>query len=359
MTDYDQQRRDVLLSCPPADPTFRSTVEDAPLEELNEAFDARARKGQKSAWKIIRTELRRRNAEGGCPIQIPATIEAHRATFVAADEQCAADHYTYEHATPMGKAILIRKGYKPRAAAAPLSMSKPKSNSTKTKGTVIVLDQPLGFAKPALKKFQIATLAAIEEIALTDRRNTSLRVKVGFALGAVKESLAHGEFTPWLKANVKAMGYTECTYMMRLARVLAEATEFSADDLRALANGKNSLALAPKKSVAAKLDAAVKDFVGELSWGELLAKYKITDAKKIGGARESDKPAAPVTVDAEQLAAQTKTELAAWLETGRQLLVQENVCTRLAADDIRQFAGSLKALDTEFRTALPTLLKAE
>lgn len=236
-----------------------------------------------------------------------------------------------------------------------LSMSKP---SPKSKSAVVVLDQPLGFAKRALKKFQIATLAAIEEIAITDRRNVALRVKVGMALCLVKENVAHGEFTPWLKDNVKAMGYTECTYMMRLARELASSVEFSADDVRALANGKNSLQLAPKKNVAAKIDAAVKDFVGELSWGELLEKYKIVDAKKIGGARETTSPA-PVTVDAEQLLTQTKTELAAWLETGRQLLVKENVCARLHADDVRQFAGSLKALDTEFRTALPTLLETK
>jgi hypothetical protein len=80
---------------------------------------------------------------------------------------------------------------------------------------------------------------------------------------------------------------------------------------------------------------------------------------KLGGARPRGGDAAPVVVDPEKLHAQAREELAAWHEQGRQLLLTENICSRLQAEEIRAFNRSLDAMLTQWRRGIKKLIQAD
>jgi len=61
-----------LTCCPASDCGFKSALEDALLEELDEALEYHGRKQGKTAFKAIRAEIKRRLEESGCdPSELP------------------------------------------------------------------------------------------------------------------------------------------------------------------------------------------------------------------------------------------------------------------------------------------------
>lgn len=237
--------------------------------------------------------------------------------------------------------------------------SMPKENtSDKSKGALVVLtDATLVTEKQLLAKFQKATIAALQQIQKEEQLDTRRRVLIGFALHRIKQSVGHGKFLPWLKANVKGRGYAQCNYYMRAATACVEETNLSAPDLLALpAVNLNKLA-APAKPALAPFMSKVDSFCGDLTFAELLDKHGIKETKKLGGARPAGTEPDILVVDPEQLAAQKREELSAWLEQGRQLLLKENVCKAIKPEDTRAFDSGLTTLTSQWRAAIGNILK--
>lgn len=209
--------------------------------------------------------------------------------------------------------------------------------------------------KTQLARFQKATIEALRFIEKSDIVTTRRKVVIGFALHCIKASVKHGAWLPWLKANVQGKAYAQVNYYMRAATACAEKMKLGAPDLLTLPQTKiNALTLDVKADD--HFHAKVAKFCGELTFNELLDKHGIKETKKLGGARTAgDATAAPI--DPEELAANTREELGAYIAQGRQLLIEENICQRLPADDIRAFDASAEALLADWRKANAAILK--
>jgi len=237
-------------------------------------------------------------------------------------------------------------------------MAKAKTDS-KT-AAVVLFDPALSAARPLLKKFQARTIDAIEQIARTDRDNTDRRVLVGAALILAKELLPHGEFMKWLKAHVTGAGYTQCTYFMRAAAEFMKSAQgkLTSADLVPLAGNAGMLTLA-KKAQGTKLAGAVRGFVGEMTWTELLETYGIRDAKKVGGPRGTGDDGEPEAPDPEQLYLFSRDEIGGAITAAESLLLKENRLQHLAGhpEEIRGVVASLRALADKVEAAAQPLLK--
>lgn len=234
-------------------------------------------------------------------------------------------------------------------------MSKP---SPKNAALAMIGSSQLTLEKQALKKFQARTIDAIELIARTESDNVQRRALAGVALLIVKERLKWGEFMPWLKKHVTSSGYTQCTYFMRIGQLLLRDAKLEGSDLLALTHNVNTQHLA-KKLQGTNLSEAVRKFVGDLSWTELLETHGIREGgKKLGGARTAGAEGEPEAIDPELLAQLKREELSAWLENGRQLLVKENACQHLKPEDVRAVDASAAALLAEWRKGVAQILKA-
>jgi hypothetical protein len=189
------------------------------------------------------------------------------------------------------------------------------------------------------------------------REEEALRgLLVGLSLWRIKASMAHGTFGPWLKANSVAFGERYLRYMMKLACAFVAKARVTPPDILALPGAQTELALdgleAPQRRFVEK---AVK-FVGKHSLHELFLAHGIKEAKKLGGLREKgEAPAAPV-LDAGQLSAHAKAELSAAVEALRQLLLTDNVCQHLEADEVRALDQSLAGILSRWRAGLKKTL---
>lgn len=244
----------------------------------------------------------------------------------------------------------------------PSPMSKP---SKKTASSLVVLDdKTLAPDAQRLGKFQAVVIDQVELIATTERDNTARRLYVGAALTVIKnatEAGKHGNFQAWLKKNVKGAGYTQCTYMMRAARVFFEQAKLGKSELLSLVSGDTSLAIA-KTGPGGKIEKAAQKFVGDLTWGELLAKHDIRPTEKPAPKKpeadgDDDTPAA--TPSPEELYTQSRDELGSYLERGAMLFKTENRLQYLAdhPEEIAGVVSGLRTLADEVEAAAKPLLK--
>lgn len=246
----------------------------------------------------------------------------------------------------------------------PSPMSKPAkpSTSTATIDVAVVFGESKLTATPQLTKLKAATIDLLEEVARTEKLNIERRLGVGIALRLVKASSARGEFLPWLKANVKEAGYTQCTYMMRLAEAFVEETGLGAPTLKAIAAGKVSLKLKPKGKPTV-IQSAAADFIGGLTWGELLAKHEIKGGTPADEPDADDgKPAKKKTTkaaSADELYEQSRDELGGLLDRAETLFLKENRLQHLVGhpEEINGVVSGLRALADKVEEAARPLIK--
>ncbi|HSI10393.1 MAG TPA: hypothetical protein VK961_00050 [Chthoniobacter sp.] len=238
-------------------------------------------------------------------------------------------------------------------------MSQP---SKKTVSTVVVLDdKTLAPNLQRLAKFQKVVVKQVELIGKTELANTERRLYVGLALIVIKnatEAGKHGNFLAWLKANVKDAGYTQCTYMMRAARIFFDETGLGRTELLSLVSG-GSLTIA-KKGPGGDLQKAARAFVGESTWGEILAKYEIrADEKTLGGARPKKTTTSTAVADHDALYTQSRDELGSLIERGKTLFLTENKLQYLAGhpEEIAGVVEGIRGLADEVEKAAKEILK--
>lgn len=231
---------------------------------------------------------------------------------------------------------------KPAACFLP-SMPKAKTASKPASALIVLQDATtLTLPKQGLTRFQARTVDAVEMIARSEQSNVTRRIMVGIALHVVKGNLKHGEFMPWLKANFTGGGYTQCTYMMRVAKAFAGSAALEAKDLSLLSLDKKTLSLTDKAKAPNKLIGAAREWTGDASWGELLAREGIHDEPKLGGARTAIAgPAA--TPSEEQLYLQYRDEIGGILLRAEELFIKENRLQHLAGHP-EEIAGTVSAL---------------
>ncbi|AHF94203.1 hypothetical protein OPIT5_08245 [Opitutaceae bacterium TAV5] len=235
-----------------------------------------------------------------------------------------------------------------------------------TTALALVADPALAVKGDDLDKLKSDTAQMVASVAQMQTKAAMAAVLSGIALHRVKASLKHGEFGKWIKqirtsgANLKTAD-RQCNYYMRLATAFLEKAKAQKPALLALPGDQTALELGdnhPARDLFTKLER----FVGGSSLNELLDKHGIKSAPKLGGKRtkgeDTDDGEEPEKISPEELAAAAKEELGEWFERGRQLLITENLCARLAPADIRSVAGSFDALRAEWRDAYKKTLKA-
>lgn len=228
----------------------------------------------------------------------------------------------------------------------------PKASSTSA--TVVLYSEAKINAAALLTKFQAKTVDEIEAVAKGEQDNTVRRVGVGIRLRIIKESLDHGEFKPWLAANVKDAGYTQCTYMMRVADAYVAQAGLGRADMLAIANGKAALVPAKKGKPAGKLAKAAAEFVGEKTWGELLA--EVIAAEDNGGPTKTTKPKA---LTADELYERSRDEIGGLLDRAETLFLKENRLQHLVGhpEEINGVVNGLRALADKVEAAAAPILK--
>lgn len=251
----------------------RLTLEDARQEELLEALELRATRGERTAFGLIRAEIHRRNAEGGVQVRI-AKFDDFIAERSSRAEAIEAEHRVFEQATAYGKTVMRLKGYKPRnvQAAAPPPPSQPMAKPNNALSAVGSYDLLL---KPAeLKALQKETARQFSIIEHLRCERTHRAIFVGLMLHRVKASLKHGEFGKWQEKHLPAVSTGTIGNYMKLALVFLKKGEVDPVELLAVKD------VAPKALAKAKGPAAVfveklNNFVGEHDLTELLIKHGI------------------------------------------------------------------------------------
>jgi len=250
-----------------------------------------------------------------------------------------------------------------RADAIIKSMPKGNHKPTTRSAQIVLSDRALATTSaPQLQSLQEATLKTMrlietEQVRIdgADAANTMRRVFVGFALQRVKLSLKHGDFLPWLKAHAP-VSHKQCTFYMRLAVACCERVKLTKPDLLTLPGDQVTLEL-DSEGTGRDFAAKVAKFCSDLGFTDLLIREGIKDAPKkpaLPAPREGadDRPIDP------ELAAQTAREnLAEWLSTGRQILIDENLGQHLTPAELREIDTEAAAILATFRKGHRAALK--
>jgi hypothetical protein len=239
----------------------------------------------------------------------------------------------------------------------------PKAKSSSIESAVVVLTSAkIAAAKVAVLQKNICD--QIEIIAREERLVPLRAIFTGIALHVVKNSLKHGEFNAWKKANITsgniwtaATALKNSSFYMRLAVVALEAC--GEDAAKAVAGNDLTLALADPQKADRTLVAALTKFIGDSSLNELLREHGIKDAPKLGGRRdpgEAGEETAPP--DAEQLYFQYRDEIGSALTTAEQLLLKDNALQHLAGhpEEIRGVVEGLRSLADKVEAAAKPLI---
>jgi hypothetical protein len=250
------------------------------------------------------------------------------------------------------------------------------SNANRT-ALLVLADKTITAQGDQLAQLQRSAVAQLAAVPQMERQAAAHAILAGMSLHRVKASLPHGEFGKWLKQIPTGGGNAEdqkrtsgsflnvterqCQFYMKLATTFVAKAKVTAPDVLALPGDQTQLALEGGEGEARVFFSKLSKFVGSKSLNELLAEHEIKTGKKLGGKREAgetDEDAPPAVPTAEDLAAQAKTELSDWLEQGRQLLITDNVCSRLEAQDLQSFAGALDAMLAHWKRGARTILAA-
>ncbi len=215
-----------------------------------------------------------------------------------------------------------------------------------------------GLDKGTLAKLQAGVVVEIKLLDSIDTEVAARRIIIGLALLRIKATLKHGQWLPWFKKNVIGTGYRTCAYAMRLAEVFLEEAQPAKADLAALPTDTVSLATIDHRAEAKKFLKALKGFVGERSFAELLDEHELRDAPKLGGARGKAAAAAPAQPDEEQLYLFARDEIGGVLQRAEELLVKENQLQYLARQpaEVRGVVESLRALADKVEAAAKPIL---
>jgi hypothetical protein len=128
-----------LTACLSSDPGFKSSLTEALIEELNDALDTRAHRGQKTAFNAIRAEIHRRYKESNFSGHLIPEMDEHRKTL---PEQAAQAPVASQAAKKGHAAISVLKSalLPPGQSALPNSeQSEPKSPSVVATGKFEVI----------------------------------------------------------------------------------------------------------------------------------------------------------------------------------------------------------------------------
>lgn len=220
-------------------------------------------------------------------------------------------------------------------------------------------------APSSLSRIQRATIRALEIVDEHEVLNAQRRVLIGFALHSIKTHLKHGEFQKWLDQHLPGRGLTSCYYAMRAATACLESGNVSGLSIGDQ-NWLERKALSARSLDLTKATTAftrqVRDFVGELSFTELLEKHGIrAPGKKLGGARAAGEAETAATLDAEQLYLFSRDEIGSTLQSAEKLLLAENRLQHLVGhpEEIRGIVESLRALAEKVERAARPLLEVE
>ncbi len=234
-----------------------------------------------------------------------------------------------------------------------------KGNHSESKRAALaVLEKRENCTAVQLSKLQAVALQQIAMIKTMERDAALRAILAGLTLDRVKAALNHGEFMPWIKANLDGAGYRQANYYMRLAAAFVTCMNVSRPEILALPGDQKALALEPADATARRFMEKAANFVGDRSLNELLDHLHIKDRKPLGGARDAAKDTRTEVEKLAELQETVRAELASWITTGRQLLITENVCQHLSCPaEIAAIHDQLLDLKTEFTKAIQPLLK--
>lgn len=261
------------------------------------------------------------------------------------------------HACPhCGRKNFTTRGLKAhvcRPSRNPSPMAKPApSPSSKSTALAVLTDRQISTAVE-ISKLQSVALQQLAMVKTLERDAALRAILVGLTLHRIKASLKHGEFMPWMKKHLKGAGKSQANNYMRLALVAVEKSKATKPELLALPGDQTELALDRGDDSAKRMMGKLAKFVGEQSLNDLLREHGIKETAKRGGARtpnaDDDTPEPPTP---EELAALAKTELAEWLDHGRQLLLTDNLCSRMLSADIKAFAAAVSETLARWRRGL-------
>lgn len=226
----------------------------------------------------------------------------------------------------------------------------------KATGALALLDS-VALASPdkgAMHKWQQVVAEQINEIARAERMTPRRAIAVGLMLHAVKATLKHGEFGPWMKQMLTELTFwTDATakvnasYFMRLSIAFVEHSKATKDELAAL-QGHGGLELETAKGEAGKLMKRLDTFCGESSLAELLADHGI---KNGGSAGSSGKVIDIPSSKDDPLLADT----AAHLIGLREIILNKDTLKRFTAKQLADIERQVAALPEEFRKLLAKL----
>lgn len=239
-------------------------------------------------------------------------------------------------------------------------MAKPNT----TTALAVISSTELRASGEALDTLKASAAEQFRQLASMRNEEALRGLLLGLTLHRVKVSVPHGEFGKWSKTHA-CFGDRWVNYLMKLALVFIDKTKATKPELLACPGDQTELALDGLEGAQRQFVTKARKFVGALSLSELLDKHEIKTGKKLGGARtpaatddtadEGEKEA----ITPEQLAARAREDLAQLITTGRQLLLQDNVCQHLAPADVQSFDASLRSLCAEWRASLKKTLKAD
>lgn len=235
-------------------------------------------------------------------------------------------------------------------------------SKTPTKALAVQNRSDLAYSSQHLPELQQALVLMVQSLERREGELADQATLTGVWALAVKRSMKHGQFGPWIKTHCTKIGHRQLGYYMQLAMVFLETGKVELPNLLSLPGDQQRLDLAgSKEETARRLFDAVHKFTAGLPLNELLTKHELKKAPKLGGARlpegqDDDESADTPPADPEALAAQKREEISAWLAQGRALLVSENACQFLAADDQRSVLDGIDALRTDLRAALRHLI---
>lgn len=150
--------------------------------------------------------------------------------------------------------------------------------------------------KDAQQKWGALVRQQVEEIGRQERMIPRKAVALGLVLHAVKNSMPHGRWTPWLTETLTGLTFwsagtakVNASYYMRLAITFVEQCKPAKTEVLAISSGNALATIADPKGAAAKLMSRIDDFIGDRSLNEVLIDegIKQTGGSGGGGARGS------------------------------------------------------------------------
>ncbi len=211
-------------------------------------------------------------------------------------------------------------------------------------------------AATEVKRFGEGIALSFDEIARTEKMNASRAILIGMGLPILKASMKHGEFRPWLEANVtrsniwtKATAIKNASLYTRLAAKFIELAKPAAGEVLAITNGKAILGMPGKSLEAARLCAAIDEFVGERSLSDLLNEY-VAPSGSAGTGSAANALAALPADDATLL-----QDIAEAMLSLRKTVTDPDTLKRLTAAQISQLVKQLDDTQEDFRKARASL----